>query len=92
MDLVETISGESYAVFLGVRPQNPTNGSGTSQLGRETFLAPANWTEDGWLVINGGEDIMFEMPGLYSLDRPSSWRDSFKGAYVDKKWYTQRTP
>ncbi|KDQ06841.1 glycoside hydrolase family 43 protein [Botryobasidium botryosum FD-172 SS1] len=87
MDLVETSAGDSYVVFLATR-----NGTGFNQLGRETFLAPANWTDDGWLVVNNGQDITFEMPGLYDLARPTSWRDDFEGGFTDKRWYTTRTP
>lgn len=90
-DFVSTPTGDWYAVFLGTRPQNPTNATGKNQLGRETFLAPMNWI-DGWPVINDGNDITFEMPGLYDLDRPKKWRDDFDGKLVDKGYYTTRTP
>ncbi|PVF95824.1 hypothetical protein CPB86DRAFT_557116 [Serendipita vermifera] len=91
-DIVQTPSGDWYAVFLATRPQNPTNSSGSPQLGRETFLAPAKWTSDGWLTINGGKDITLDMPGLYNLERPRTWKDDFRGKFADKGWYTQRTP
>lgn len=91
-DLVQTPGGDWYAVFLATRPQNPTNSTGHPQLGRETFMAPAKWTSDGWLKINDGKDITFDMPGLYNLQPPKIWRDDFRGKFVDKAWYTQRTP
>ncbi|KAI0048551.1 glycoside hydrolase family 43 protein [Auriscalpium vulgare] len=90
-DIVETPQGDWWAVFLGTRPQNPANGSGLPQLGRETFLAPLQWN-DGWPSINGGKDVTFEMPGLYDLVRPKLWKDTFSHAFVDKEYYTQRTP
>lgn len=92
MDLVQTPKGDWYAVFLATRPQNPTNSTGKSQLGRETFLAPASWTKDGWLQINDGNFITEDMPGLYALARPQTWEDDFKGKFADKGYYTQRTP
>ena len=84
-DLVQTPAGEWYIVFLGIRPQNPQNASGTNQLGRETFLAPVVWTDDGWPVVNGGKPISLEMPGLYELARPKVWRDDFEGGHFADK-------
>ncbi|CAE6350245.1 unnamed protein product [Rhizoctonia solani] len=91
-DIVQTPNGDWWAVFLGTRPQNPTNSSGRPQLGRETFLAPVEWTKDGWYTINGGKDITFNMPGLYNLSTPKVWKDSLKGGFADKNYYTVRTP
>ncbi|KAI5803985.1 glycosyl hydrolase [Peziza echinospora] len=92
-DFVDTPDGDWYVVFLATRPQNPTNSTGKSPLGRETFLAPMEWNEEGWPVINGDEDITLEnMPGLYNLDRPRIWRDDFVDELKDKGYYTLRTP
>ncbi|KAG8742352.1 hypothetical protein FRC10_001633 [Ceratobasidium sp. 414] len=88
-DMVQTPSGQWWAVFLGTRPQNPTNSSGRPQLGRETFLAPVHWTEDGWYTINDGKDITFNVPGLYDLTTPTTWKDR---DFEDKNYYTVRTP
>lgn len=90
-DFVSTPGGDWYAVFLATRPQNPTNGTGKNQLGRETFLSPMKWVND-WPVVNGGKDIAFDMPGLSNLPRPKSWRDDFNGKLADKAYYTPRTP
>lgn len=90
-DFVSTPGGDWYAVFLATRPQNPTNGTGKNQLGRETFLSPMKWVND-WPVVNGGKDIAFDMPGLSNLPRPKSWRDDFNGKLGDKAYYTPRTP
>ncbi|KAG8698470.1 hypothetical protein FRC09_007212, partial [Ceratobasidium sp. 395] len=90
--MVQTPNGQWWAVFLGTRPQNPTNSSGRPQLGRETFLAPVQWTKDGWYTINGGKDISFSMPGLYDLETPAVWTDKFIGTFSDKNYYTVRTP
>lgn len=80
-------------VFLAARYQNPRNSSGHNQLGRETFLAPVHWDADGWPVVNNGDPIAFEMPGLYDLARPQLWRDDFTGHTLkDKGYYTARTP
>ncbi|EUC64042.1 glycoside hydrolase family 43 protein [Rhizoctonia solani AG-3 Rhs1AP] len=91
-DFVQTPTGEWWAVFLGTRPQNPTTSSGRAQLGRETFMAPMKWLNDGWFTINDGKDITFDMPGLYNLNVPKVWKDEFKGKLADKNYYTVRTP
>ncbi|QRW21669.1 glycoside hydrolase family 43 protein [Rhizoctonia solani] len=90
--IVETPQGDWYAVFLGTRPQNPENSSGRAQLGRETFMAPMKWLDDGWFTINDGKDITIDMPGLYNLEVPKVWKDEFKGGFADKNYYTVRTP
>jgi xylan 1,4-beta-xylosidase len=43
-DLVELDDGSTWAVLLGIRP----GARGHHHLGRETFLAPVWWDEDGW--------------------------------------------
>jgi len=56
-DLVDTESGEWWAIFLGCRPYRPFE-KGYYNTGRETFLAPVKWIEDPesedaiWPVIN----------------------------------------
>ena len=45
-DLVEGPDGQTYAVFLGVRPYE----ADFYNTGRETFIAPVKWI-DGWPVI-----------------------------------------
>ena len=45
-DLVEGPDGETYAVFLGVRPYE----GDFYNTGRETFIAPVKWV-DGWPII-----------------------------------------
>lgn len=94
-DIVQAKDGNWWAVFLGVRKQNPATASGTNQLGRETFLAPVTW-KDGWPIAYGGKDITFQMPGLYDKPRPKVFQDHFwKGehaGFADKNYYTQRTP
>ncbi len=43
-DLVDTPEGQTYAVLLGIRPKNGR----FHHLGRETFLVPVTWDQDGW--------------------------------------------
>lgn len=94
-DLIETPQGDWFAVFLATRPQSPQNISGYPQLGRETFLAPVTWSEDGWPVINGAQPATLDIPGvLYDLPRPTEWIDDFNQGpeLSDKAYYTARTP
>lgn len=45
-------------VCLGIRP---LPGLLLHPLGRETFLAPVEWDEEGWPVVNGGATLEFAM-------------------------------
>ncbi|MBU0472970.1 MAG: glycoside hydrolase family 43 protein [Bacteroidetes bacterium] len=63
--LVETPSGEWWAVFLGCRPYKPFE-EGNYNLGRETFLAPVRWIKEEnsddsiWPIINPDyEEVQF---------------------------------
>lgn len=61
-DLVETQDGEWYAVHLCGRPSEDRNpmtaerfaGHRRYMLGRETSIQKMRWTEDEWLVLDGG--------------------------------------
>ncbi len=52
-DLVQAPDGSWWAVFLAYRQTHQY----FHHLGRETFLAPVEWTEDGWPLINGKRRI-----------------------------------
>ena len=70
-DLVQAPDGGWWAVFLACRPYI----GGYENLGRETFMLPVKWTEDGFPVItegNGQVPLVVRHPrgpadGLYSL-------------------------
>ncbi|OWR32456.1 glycoside hydrolase 43 family protein [Saccharibacillus sp. O23] len=55
-DLIEGLDGRWWSVFLGMRPIEGEY----STLGRETFLAPVRWTEDGWPEIDINEGTVTE--------------------------------
>ena len=59
-DLIEDQNGNWWMVFLGVRNYS---GKLHSNLGRETFLSPVKWTDDGWPVVGHGGYITYEMEG-----------------------------
>ncbi|MGN0229135.1 MAG: glycoside hydrolase family 43 protein [Muribaculaceae bacterium] len=51
-DLIQSTDGRWWVVFLAYR-----NYSGVHHLGRETFIAPVEWKDGGWPVVNGGKPI-----------------------------------
>jgi xylan 1,4-beta-xylosidase len=53
-DFFEDHHGQWWVVFLGIRYAT----HGYHNLGRETFLAPVEWTEDGWPIVNHGQKIL----------------------------------
>lgn len=74
-DMFEGTDGKWWVVMLGTRPQ----ANGVAQLGRETFLAPVEWTEDGWPVFNGKEKIGLTVKGIDNGPGISGWSDDFSG-------------
>jgi alpha-N-arabinofuranosidase len=56
-DIVEDEKGNWWMVFLGFR----TAGGDYHHLGRETFLAPVEWNEKGWPVVNGNGTVELQM-------------------------------
>jgi alpha-N-arabinofuranosidase len=89
-DLVETPAGW-WMVFLGIRPQ----GGQFHHLGRETFLAPVTWSDDGWPVVNGNDPIALTMPapGLPEHTWPADpASDEFNGPALGPQWNYVRNP
>lgn len=50
-ELIDDADGNWWMLFLATRPLEGKY----SVLGRETFLAPVRWTEDGWPMIDNNE-------------------------------------
>ncbi|MGG6313616.1 glycoside hydrolase family 43 protein [Paenibacillus macerans] len=92
-DLVEDRGGDWWAVFLGVRLVD----SGYSVLGRETFLAPVAWTEDGWPMIDNNEGtVQLEMsvprvPGTTPASSTTG-KDDFDDRKLSPAWTFLRNP
>ena len=91
-DLVEAPDGRWWAVCLGFRPQT----NGLYLTGRETYLAPVEWTADGWPVINGNGVITTEMnvPGAApTLGRPRNGGVDFTSlTAMPHDWVYLRNP
>jgi beta-xylosidase len=87
-DLVQAPDGSWCLVLLGVRPGGGT--PGWHVLGRETFLAPVRWTDDGWPIV---DEVPVELPALpWSLHRPAATpiRDDFDEPEPHPRWISPR--
>jgi alpha-N-arabinofuranosidase len=91
-DLVQAPDGTWWAVFLGIRPVGYPK---RHHLGRETFLAPVNWSEDGWPTIGseGRIELTYET-GSWPVSQPSAWldKDDFDQPLLDPVWNFCRNP
>ena len=90
-DLVQIQDGSWWLVCLGIRPK----GGKYHHLGRETFLAPVRWTDDGWPIAgdNGRMTEEFIAPRLPE----HKWgkdpvRDDFDSPRLSMKWNFLRNP
>ncbi|WP_233256670.1 glycoside hydrolase family 43 protein [Opitutus sp. ER46] len=103
-DLVVGPDGGWWAVFLGCRPY----ADGTLyHTGRETFLLPVRWTDDGWPVIlpagarvsavGAGPRAQGVAPAVaprgtaVPLNGNFTWRDAFDQPTLSPLWLTLRT-
>jgi xylan 1,4-beta-xylosidase len=91
-DLIEAHDGSWWMVHLGVRPAFYQK----QHLGRETYLTPVAWDDDGWPVVGGGTrmtGLEMEVPTL----PPHPWpredpRDDFDGPEPRLWWNYLRNP
>jgi xylan 1,4-beta-xylosidase len=99
-DLVQTESGDWWAVFLGCRPYPPYE-DGYYNTGRETYLAPVAW-KDGWPIINPEREevqVHYVAPLAQAKEFPGSptsgnfqVRDDFNTEQLEPAWIFLRTP
>lgn len=91
-DLFEDAKGQWWAVFLGIRP-NP--GVLLHHFGRETFLAPVTWSEDGWPIVgeNGGAELIMDapLPAPMKPEKPLEFTETF-GKELSPAWNFVRNP
>lgn len=98
-DLVEMEDGSWWAVFLGTRPFADDYYS----TGRQTFLLPVTWTDDGWpTILPAGEQVPLKLkgPAAMATNAPAgamgqgnfTWRDDFGSDALDLRWVMIRTP
>lgn len=93
-DLVQTPQGEWWAVFLACRPI----GGDFENLGRETFMLPVRWSEDGFPVITQGNELVsmtVRHEGTRRSDKVTfgnfNVRDDFDGDALSVDWMTLRS-
>ena len=91
-DLLQAENGSWWLFFLAVRPHGyqPCH-----HLGRETYLTPVRWTEEGWPAVGEKGRVDLEMAGL--LPPAAPWpaepsRDDFNLAKLGLPWVFVRTP
>lgn len=93
-DLIQTPEGEWWACFLACRPYAEDH----ENLGRETFMMPVQWTEDGWPVMTKGDDLVplqLERPGVTRSEKVTFGNfcevDNFDSTKLSTEWLTLRT-
>lgn len=98
-DLVVGPDDDWWAVFLGVRPY----AGRFSPMGRETFLLPVAWTDDGWpLILPPGErvplvgtapaGVTWRPDAPERFDGGRKWREEFSGTELAPSWIMLRAP
>ena len=88
-DLIEDQKGLWWIVFLGFRPQNGSH----HLLGRETFLEPVDWSDEGWPVVNGTgtADIQMQVATLPQVEMPEPPVNRLSTGRFDP-WYIHLRP
>jgi xylan 1,4-beta-xylosidase len=98
-DLVIGPDGNWWSIFLACRPYAPDRWA----TGRETFLLPVKWTDDGWpQILPPGERVPYTVSSPKGVDivanptQPLSgnftWTDGFDQAALSPLWVMLRTP
>ncbi|MBN1812541.1 MAG: glycoside hydrolase family 43 protein [Anaerolineae bacterium] len=89
-ELFQAHDGSWWMVFLGIRPHRSYH-----NLGRETFLAPVSWTDDGWPIVGQNGMASLEMEAqtlpLHPWDEESA-RDDFDEPNLWLCWNSLRNP
>ena len=94
-DLVQAAEGDWWAVFLACRPIN----NRFENLGRETFLLPVEWSEDGFPIITQGDEVVPMIQCRKGVKRGEnvtfgnfSVSEEFVDSILDIQWMTLRGP
>ncbi|WP_280745315.1 MULTISPECIES: glycoside hydrolase family 43 protein [unclassified Parabacteroides] len=92
-DLIQAAEGDWWAVFLACRPIDNT----FENLGRETFIIPVQWTEDGWPMMTKGDEtvpMILERKGV-KREEPATFgnfvaHDEFETSTLAMEWMSLR--
>ena len=94
-DLVKDPDGQWWAVFLADRPYRDN----FENLGRETFMLPVSWTEDGYpVILPEGEAVpmIVRHPGVQRSENVTFGNfdivDDFDAPVLGDAWMTMRGP
>lgn len=95
--LVTGPDGRWWASFLACRPQ-PGSAGRFWLTGRETFLLPVDWTDDGWpVILPRGRRVPWTLPSPgqarvlpTELSGNFEWRDEFRGPALQPQWLALR--
>jgi alpha-N-arabinofuranosidase len=94
-DLVQTPEGDWWSVFLACRPIDGE----FENLGRETFLMPVRWSEDGYPYMTRGEEVIpmiLEKEGFVRQQQVTfgnfEVNDDFAETSLGMHWMTLRSP
>ena len=94
-DLVQAAEGDWWTVFLACRPIN----NRFENLGRETFLLPVEWSEDGFPIITQGDEVVPMIQCRKGVKRGEnvtfgnfSVSEEFGDSILDMQWMTLRGP
>lgn len=92
-DIIQTKDGDWWTVFLGVRSADGKQ----NVMGRETFLAPVEWT-GVWPIVNSNDtpgkiSMTFPAPKLlHTKQRSFDFEDDFNSNTLKLDWTFIRTP
>lgn len=94
-DIVQGPDGEWWGVFLACRPIE----NDMENLGRETFIMPVKWTEDGWpYMTRQNEEVPLQLSkNGYRRSENATFgnfahTDNFTDSVLSYKWHTLRGP
>lgn len=97
-DLIQTKEGDWWSVFLACRPLQGPKGY-FENLGRETFLMPVRWSDDGFPYMTQGDELIpmiLKREGVVREETVTfgnfSIRDDFDSDLLSPEWMTLRTP
>lgn len=92
-DFVQYVDGSWWTVFLGIRPAPVPFSGKHHHLGRETFLAPVDWTGDGFPMIAESIEPVMEGRTLPSENKDiKQWKDDFNSDRLNVEWNFLRNP
>lgn len=94
-DLIQAKEGDWWAVFLACRPIN----NRFENLGRETFIIPVEWSNDGFPYMTQGNDLIPMVLKRKGVERAENntfgnfqRNDHFNTTTLGMEWVTLRAP